>query len=78
MRKGSQMSRHEATAQVIARLEQLPGRVMFSEAAVERAAEELWDGADPDMQWARISEYLKERTRERVRAVLAAAVKEEQ
>lgn len=68
----------QAVAKVLAELEQLPGRVVFSEAAVERAAEELWDGADPDMPWAKISDYLKERTRGRARAVLAAAVKEEQ
>lgn len=46
--------------------------VMFSDEAIERAAEELWDGTDPDVQWDHISEYLKERTRIRARAVVAA------
>lgn len=46
--------------------------LMFSDEAIERAAEELWDGAAPDVQWDHITEYLKERTRIRARAVVAA------
>jgi hypothetical protein len=72
-------SQADIIAEVITKLQSLsPTPVVFSEAAVERAAKELWDGADPDMEWERISEYLKERTRERALAVLAAAVKEGQ
>ncbi|UOD80333.1 hypothetical protein [Paenarthrobacter ureafaciens] len=51
---------------------QKPTPVVFSDEAIERAAEELWDGADPDVQWDHISDYLKERTRVRARAVVAA------
>lgn len=64
--------RIEAAAKAILRLEDLTGQLVFSEEAIERAAEELWDGADPDVQWDHISEYLKERTRDRARAVVAA------
>ena len=63
------MTRHEATAKVIARLEDLPGRVVFSEAAVERGARELR---------RRIPELIPPDAMDHVRAVLAAAVKEEQ
>lgn len=51
----------------------LQDRQVIPEAAVEAAAIELWDGADPDIPWERISEYVKERTRERTRKALEAA-----
>lgn len=67
------MSRHEETARVIATLEDLPGRVVFSEAAVERGAQVLLDAFYDDKTLK-----VDDEDRAIVRAVLAAAVKEEQ
>jgi hypothetical protein len=47
---------------------------MLDDATVERAAEALWDSANPFVRWVNLSEPLRVDPRTKARAVLAAAV----
>jgi hypothetical protein len=49
-------------------------RVRLDDATVERAAEALWDAANPFVRWVNLSEPLRVDPRAKARAVLTAAV----
>jgi hypothetical protein len=49
-------------------------RIILDDATVERAAEALWDSANPFVRWVNLSEPLRVDPRTKARTVLAAAV----